>query len=550
MTATATMKNALRVLLLASVVLLFVDLGASSIWDANEAFYVETPRQMVLTGDYVSPGFNGQPRFNKPVLSYWVVAGFYKVLGVSVASERLAIAFGALLLVCATFVIGRTIANTDTGVLAALIIASAPRVMLWSRRIFIDIYFTSFLAVALMGLVLARAHPDHRRRYLSIMYVGLGLAMLTKGPVALVLPGIVLVAFLLWTRSVSDLRTMMLPVGAVIVLAIVAPWYVMDYQQHGWVHIKEFFVGENIGRYTETVGVQNRPVWFYVPVVLTDLLPWSLFLPAAITLAWRARCPQTRLLMVWIAAFVGIFSLSSTKQDLYIFPIVPAVAVLIADLLIGHGSTRTNVTPLMTRMTSTGVLLTGLLLMLVGGGMVWIMGIAHLIPGLEYGALVGCALVAGGAVSLALALRQRLLPTALAFGVTAVVANWLLVLLVIRPFEQFKPVPPLSDWLKAHAAPTAVVAHYKTVLPSMAYYLGRPYTPVFDLPTMLALVNGKAPLYVMLRPGDYDELRAATSAPMCVVDRRTLPVFDAKLKEILSKNLPQIWLIGVHAPCE
>ena len=74
-------QNALRALLVASVILLFVDLGGSSIWDANESFYVETPRQMVLTGDFISPSFNGQPRFNKPVLSYWVVAAFYKVLG-------------------------------------------------------------------------------------------------------------------------------------------------------------------------------------------------------------------------------------------------------------------------------------------------------------------------------------------------------------------------------------------------------------------------------------------------------------------------------------
>ena len=159
----------LGALLAASVILLFVDLGGSSIWDANEAFYVETPRQMVLTGDYVNPSFNGQPRFNKPVLSYWVVAGFYKIFGVSVAAERLAIACGALMLIAATYVIGRTIANRDTGLLAALIAASAPRVMLWSRRIFIDVYFASFLAVALMGLVLARVHPEHRRRYLMVM---------------------------------------------------------------------------------------------------------------------------------------------------------------------------------------------------------------------------------------------------------------------------------------------------------------------------------------------------------------------------------------------
>src|SRR5262245_45577504 len=101
--------NALKALLVASALLLFVDLGGSTIWDANEAFCVETPRQMVLSRDYVNPSFNGQPRFNKPVLSYWIVAASYKVLGVSVTSERIMIAIGTLLLIGATYVIGRTL---------------------------------------------------------------------------------------------------------------------------------------------------------------------------------------------------------------------------------------------------------------------------------------------------------------------------------------------------------------------------------------------------------------------------------------------------------
>jgi 4-amino-4-deoxy-L-arabinose transferase-like glycosyltransferase len=543
-------RNTLRALLLASAVLLFVDLGGSSIWDANEAFYVETPRQMVLTGDYVSPSFNGQPRFNKPVLSYWVVAAFYHVFGVSVATERLAIAFGALLLVFATYVIGRTVANRDTGVVAALIIASAPRVMLWSRRIFIDIYFASFLAVALMGFVLARAYPEHRRRYLIVMYAGLGLAMLTKGPVALVLPGLVLGAFLLWTRRLGELKTLMVPAGLVIIIAIVAPWYVMDYQRYGWTHIYDFFIGENVGRYTETYGVQQRSPFFYVPVLLTDLLPWSLLLPAALVAAWRARADQMRLLIVWIAAFVGVFSLSSTKQDLYVFPIVPAVAVLIADLLVKSDTARALRATLVERLASAGALLTGVVLVLVGALAFWIMGVARLIPNLTQGAAVGVVLVVGGAAAIVVASRKRWSTLAVTLGVTAVVANWMLVLLVMRPFEQFKPVPPMSEWLRAHAAEATVVAHYRTVLPSMTYYLGRPIVEVFDLPGMLRLVDAGAPLYVLLRPGDYEELRAATQASLCVVDRRTLPVFDAKLKEILANQLPQIWLAGVNAPCQ
>lgn len=546
--------GALRALLLASAILLFVDVGASTIWDANEAFYVETPRQMVLTGDYVNPSFNGAPRFNKPVLNYWIVAGFYNVLGVSVTSERLAIAVGALMLVFATFVIGRTLGGTNAGVAAALVLASAPRVMLWSRRIFIDIYFASFLALALMCFVLAYAHPARRRLALIGMYVAIGLAMLTKGPVAIILPGCALVVWLLWTAGASganrigaawaEVRRMMVPVGILIVLAIVLPWYVADYQQNGWEHIRKFFIGENFDRYTDTVGVQNRPVWFYIPVLLSDLTPWSLMLPAALVCAWQSRRRDQRLMIVWIAVFAGVFSLSKTKQDLYIFPAATAIAALIG-VLIDRMLTATvpRVTSLLAR---GGTMLTAFLMVAFGALIIYVTKSVDL-PG---AAIAGGVLIVGGCVAFALSPRGSFATVVLTLGGSAVIVNWLLVLLVMRPFEQYKPVAPLSEWLRAHTAPTTVVAHYKTILPSMAYYLGRPYTEVFDLQTMLKLVDANAPLYVLLRPGDFNELRAATSAPMCVVDRRTLPLFDAKLKEVLSGNPPQIWLAAVNTPCQ
>src|SRR5688500_18045590 len=156
-------------LVAASAVLLFLGLDASTIWDANEAFYVETPRQMVLAGDYVNPSFNGQPRFNKPVLSYWVVAAFYQVFGVSVWAQRIAIALGAIGIAAAGFVIARVIWSARAGWIAALVLLSAPRVVFFARRIFIDIYITLFMSLVLMFFVLAEARPAHRRRYLLLM---------------------------------------------------------------------------------------------------------------------------------------------------------------------------------------------------------------------------------------------------------------------------------------------------------------------------------------------------------------------------------------------
>src|SRR5713226_2191111 len=123
----------LLVLLAAAAIPYFVNLGASSIWDANEAFYAQTPREMVETADYVNPSFNFQLRYNKPVLSYWEVVAAYRLFGVSEWSERLPIAIGGIVLMATAFGLGRLIGGTEAGLLAALVLATSPRVLLLAR---------------------------------------------------------------------------------------------------------------------------------------------------------------------------------------------------------------------------------------------------------------------------------------------------------------------------------------------------------------------------------------------------------------------------------
>jgi hypothetical protein len=158
-------------------------------------------------------------------------------------------------------------------------------------------------------------------------------------------------------------------------------------------------------------------------------------------------------------------------------------------------------------------------------------------------------LAVGGVVTCVLVIRARLLTVAVSLGATAVVANWLLVLLVMRPFEAFKPVAPMSEWLRQNAG-GAVVAHYKTPLASMTYYLGRPVTQVFDMDAMSALIDSEARLYVMARPNDIQEIGARNIVPLCVIEKRKLPVFDAKLSELTSGRLPEIWLAGIKGACK
>ena len=182
----------------------------------------------------------------------------------SVAVERVGIAFGALGIILAAFLIGRALRSTTTGAIAALIVATAPRVVMCSRRIFIDVYITVFMSLALACFVLAERSPEHRRRWLLLMYVAIGLGVLTKGPIALAIPAAVFLAWMALERRWMDLRRLMLLPGALIVIAIVAPWYLADYMRHGWTYISQFFIGENLGRFANRMTGSERPPYFYL----------------------------------------------------------------------------------------------------------------------------------------------------------------------------------------------------------------------------------------------------------------------------------------------
>jgi len=536
---TAEPPNRLLIALVAaSAVLLFLGLDASTIWDANEAYYTETPRQMVQSGDYVNPSFNGAPRFNKPVLSYWVVAGFYQVFGVSVWAERIAIAIGALGIAAAAFVIARVTWSVRAGWMAALVILSAPRVVFFARRIFIDVWVTMFMSLVLMFFVLAEARPQHRRRYLWLMYAAAGLGVLTKGPVAIVLPAIAFGLYLLIERRPRDILRMQLIPGALIVLAIVAPWYGLVYAQHGWQYIVDFLVGENLDRFSDTYGHQARSVVFYIPVLLTELFPWSVFVPAALWAAFRQRTAVARLLLCWIAVIVLVFTFSSTKQDLYIFPIVAAIAALIA-VLFDRAAAKVEPDRRAARWTWP-VVAAALVIFFVG--LMRLFGSPDSLYYIRGGFLVSLCLVVGALAVLAYWRAHRTVDAVAALGLTFVAANYLLVLVSLPYFERFKPVAPLSAAALARESDRPVI-QYRVALPSMVWYMSRPVEEVLDDPILEARLSRPGETLVLTESRHLPALAALSPTPTCVVDRR--PLFDVKLRSVLEGTaMPEMLLVS------
>lgn len=538
----------------------FVRLGASSLWDANEAFYAETPREMIESQDYINPTFNYRPRLNKPPLCYWIVVPFYKALGVSEAAERLPIALAAMILIATAYGLGRALFSQEAGLLAAICLAVAPRFLMFSRRIMIDVYLAMFMALALLMFVIAERRPERRRLCLMLMYVCIGLGVLTKGPVAAALPAAALVIYLIFRGRLDRLREMMLPAGLIVIAALVLPWYIAIYYQHGWSHIEAFILKDNLSRYTQQVWGPKRGFFFYIPVMIGDLFPWSVFLIPLLWLAlrklWnkkhrgnpalshqsemRSHNNESALLAIWITVIVVFFSLSRSKEDLYILPIYPAAAALIGGLIAGLTGNRPANGQSHLRWT---VLTLAMVIASAGAAVLFLFGAGKQPYELAGAELVGCAAIIGGLVATGAALASRTLTAILATALTLTVCNWLFVLRVLPDFERYKPVLPLCELIAGEARTDALVGYYKSAYPSMVFYLRRPVFEYYEPREIEAAFSSGKQVFCVMTASEYEAIRTRLPAETRVLASR--PIFQVKLKGVLDRvELPQVVLIS------
>jgi 4-amino-4-deoxy-L-arabinose transferase-like glycosyltransferase len=315
----------------------FINLGASSIWDGSEAFYAETPREMLASGDWLSPRFNFEPRVNKPPLTYWAVAVSYKIFGVNEFAVRLPGALAALGVTLFSWGAALICHGPRAALFAAAIAAATPRIFILERRLPIDILLLFFLTGTLFFLL--RALMKNSASSWRCAYVFAALGFMTKGPIAAIIPAGALLLWMLYKEksriSLSGIRPLE---GAAIFLCIVLPWYILSYQAHGWDYIARFFLSDNLGRFASESFGPRRGFFYYIPIWFSDFFPWAFIGTAALLslkrgFGERMKDASFGLPLFWCAFVFFIFSFSKNKQEYYIAPMYPAAAVIIAGLL-------------------------------------------------------------------------------------------------------------------------------------------------------------------------------------------------------------------------
>jgi 4-amino-4-deoxy-L-arabinose transferase-like glycosyltransferase len=309
--------------------------------EPDEGRNAEVAREMAATNNYLLPHLNGLPYLDKPVLFFAAAAAAIEIFGVNELAARSA----SLLFGLATAVLTGWFAlrfwGRDAAAMAATAAATAPLAVGLSRAVIMDTMLAFFIVVAVLSLFLAIEsrsadwlNPPGDRPWFVwtlIAWAAMGMGVLTKGPVALAVPLLVAVPYAVWRRASL---AVWYPLGPVLMLALVLPWvWAVSSEIPDFLHY--VFVTETWARMTTDELRRTEPVWFFVPILLAGTFPWSVV--ALASLGPRAPAADSihrglRIyLWLWLLVPLAFFSLSHGKQEQYVLPLVPAVALLVGS---------------------------------------------------------------------------------------------------------------------------------------------------------------------------------------------------------------------------
>lgn len=347
-------------LVLIGGVAFFWHLGSLGLIDETEPLFAEASRQMLVTGDWITPFFNGETRFDKPALIYWCQAIAYSIFGVNEWAVRLPSALAALgLISLALYTIQWYLAREDyleqkvrptrrwlTAALGAAIMALNPEMIVWGRAGVSDMLLVGCMDSALLCFFLGYAQPSKsevKARWYLAFYILIAGAILTKGPVGIVLPALIIGIFLLYMGNAKEVLREMRPLtGLLIILCLSLPWYVLVIWRNGENYINSFFGYHNVERFTSVVNRHSAPWYFYFIIVLLGFAPYSVYLPLAMARLkfwqrnyWRSQERSSQLglfAFFWFITIFGFFTIAVTKLPSYVLPLMPAAAILVALL--------------------------------------------------------------------------------------------------------------------------------------------------------------------------------------------------------------------------
>jgi 4-amino-4-deoxy-L-arabinose transferase-like glycosyltransferase len=304
--------------------------------DPDEGRYAEIPREMAVTGDWITPRLDGLKYFEKPPLQYWATAAVYSVFGVSEWTARLWTV--GLAFLCLPMVFGWTarLFGQAAGFAALAALAVSPYFELIAHLNLLDAGFAFWLAGAVFAFTLGQCSAEgssSERRWMLLAWLAAALAILSKGIVVGVLTGGTLVLYTLLERDTRPWRRLHLMLGVPLFLLVAVPWFIAV-SARNTSFAEFFFVHEHFARFLTTVHKRTEPWWYFFGLLVIGALPWLWALPGACRRAWLESARDNgfkplKFLLVFCGVTLVFFSISESKLAPYILPMMPALAAIV-----------------------------------------------------------------------------------------------------------------------------------------------------------------------------------------------------------------------------
>lgn len=467
----------------ALAVLWFGTLELRGLFAPDEGRYAQIPQAMLATGDWITPRLNGFKYLEKPPLQYWATAVVFKLLGEDEWTARLWTALTGFLGAGVLAWIGSVTAGRRVGGLAGFMLATSLGYFIAGQYLTLDMGLTFFMTSALAFLIMAQRAEltdQVRTRWMLPAWGALACAVLSKGLIGIILPGIALGLYVTLTRDSRLLRRLAIAPGIGVFLAIVAPWFLLV-QDRNPEFFSFFFIHEHFERFALPGHERPGPWWYFIPIMLVGTLPWTPLVVRATFHAVRERGSKDRgglnidlLLVVWAATIFLFFSLSSSKLPAYVLPALPPLALLAARR-IGEFDAKTLV---------RDTLLGGALAAAAAGGACLMLARTDsfqlLAPAVPWVLLALLALLAGAAGAATLARRQRASSAWLVLGLAMPVAVQL-ALVGAHAIDELHSTERVIESLFGEKRPRNDPTPFYSVGTfdhSLPFYLGRPVVMV------------------------------------------------------------------------
>ncbi|MBU2811555.1 glycosyltransferase family 39 protein [Acidithiobacillus thiooxidans] len=488
--------------------------GNTSLWDIDEPIYAQSLKDQIAADNLVVPTYNDRLMPDKPALNYWLMWSGVRLLGMNSWGLRIGSALVGALLVLYLIIALRRLYGESIALLSGLLTATALHSTIIFRSATPDPLLILLVTIALLSYLRGYIYPEIRTREFHWAYAAMALATLDKGPIGFLLPGLIIVLFLLLRQQLPLLwKEGRLTTGIPLFLIIMLPWYLAVGIETHWNWDRLFIFEQNIGRFDDSMQGHRGPWFYYLISTFLGMLPWSIFLPQVLHDLWlkRRHFLQNQaiplFLLIWAGTWIAFFTLSATKLPNYVWEAYPPLFILLA---FWFEKIRAQ-----SRLPQTrGLALSFGTLFLVGLALsifaAWVLPLreAHL-PGMVE---VGFPYMLAAVFAMLLIWKKHWSAAWASLGVGSIVLSGLLVFVILPPINALKPSRAMGQEIAAIQGKHPYhLASWDWFQPSFLFYAGRGDMPIRHLSSLTELrtVLGENPLYLVCPSRDVSAVTAA-----------------------------------------